>query len=107
MRPAIEKAALSFLSQRKFSLDVGAGQSAAGWIYLSKTEQLVRSDYPYYVEEWDDHNTRIPGDKEENAMWSHYYNWRMTTIFQILLASFGDLDSSVFDTHDFLNMTSD
>ena len=66
VRPAIEYAALGFFSQRNLQLDASNGQSVTGWIYVSKSEQLARSDYPYYTDEFDNHNLSIPGAKKDN-----------------------------------------
>ena len=105
VRPAIEKAALGFLSKRNLQLDASNGQSVTGWIYVSKLEQLARSDYPYYSDEFDERNLSIAGAKKDNSQWNLYYNWLQTTLFQVLLSSFGELDSSIFDTHDLHNTT--
>jgi len=45
------------------------------------------------------------GAKKDNLQWNLYYNWLQTTFFQVLFSSFGELDSSIFDTHDLHNMT--
>jgi len=63
-------------------------------------EQLARSDYPYYMDEFDDYNLSIPGAKKDSLQWNLYYNWLQTTLLQVLLSSFGEIDSSIFDTHD-------
>jgi len=107
VRPAIEKAALGFLSQRNLQLDANNGQSVTGWIYVSKSEQLARSDYPNYTDEFDNHNLSlsIPGAKNDNLQWNLDYNWLQTILFQVLLSSFGEIDSSNFDTHDLHNIT--
>ena len=105
VRPAIEKAALGFLSQRNLQLDASNGQSVTGWIYVSKSEQIARSDYPYYTDEFDNYNLSIPGAEKDNLQWNLYYNWLQTILLQVLLSSFGEIDSSIFDTHDLHNMT--
>ena len=73
VRPAIEKAALGFLSQHNLQLDASNGQSVTGCIYVSKSEQLA-SDYPYYTDEFDNHNLSIPGAKKANLQWNLYLN---------------------------------
>ena len=88
MRPAIKTAALGFFSQRNLQLDASNGQSVTGWIYVS----LARSDYLYYTDGFDNHNLNIPGAKKDNLQWNLYYNWLQTTLFQVLLSSFGEID---------------
>jgi len=55
--------------------------SVKGWIYVSKSEQFARADYPYYSDEFDDRNFSIAGANKNNAMWNLYYNCLETNIF--------------------------
>ena len=79
VRPAIEETDLGFLSERSLQLDASNGQGVSGWIF-SKSEQLARSDYPYYTDEFDDRNLSIPGAKKDNSQWNLCYDWLQTTL---------------------------
>jgi len=62
-RPAIDNAALEFLSCTNCLWMQEKSRVCDYRIHIFELEQLVRHNYPYYYDEFDDRILRIPGAK--------------------------------------------